>query len=66
MSDQGLPLEYHVVCAATTEWLVIEVTRLIGEGWRPQGGIASSANTYTNRDWGGVITDFSVHQAMVR
>jgi hypothetical protein len=49
-------MEYIIVKAGTTETLIEKVNELIGQGWKPLGGIAIS----------GGATFTGVYQAMVR
>ena len=39
-------MRYYVVYRESLEELVQEVNRLMGEGWRPQGGIDVAAVTF--------------------
>jgi hypothetical protein len=36
-------MQYYVVYRESLEELIKEVNRLIGEGWRPQGGVGVGA-----------------------
>lgn len=57
-------MRYYVVYRESLEELIKEVNRLIGEGWRPQGGIDIVAVTFNP----GLFqkTSESFAQAMVR
>ena len=39
-------MQYHVVYRGSVEELIKEVSRLIGEGWMPQGGVSVGGAGY--------------------
>jgi hypothetical protein len=64
-----MPLRYSIVWDDDPEDLHARVTRLIGEGWEPQGGLA--VNTWQERepvDGGGerLVTRTLLYQALIR
>jgi hypothetical protein len=66
MSEPLQTAEYLALEEQSSAELVCEVTRLMKEGWRPQGGMAIASNTFSDRELELIRTNFSFHQAMIR
>ena len=57
-------MKYEVVSKKSISYLVLEVNKLIREGWEPQGGIC--VETFTYADGIGIGSEKCYHQAMIK